>query len=180
MNINDFGTLLGIFILILLTSVFFAPSKIVLVVFIVALVIAFIGNTLNKWYSNRKGVIKPSRIFLGKLEIHIGNEAKGNNRKFFAIFIDNIIWARENNIECIEFYSWLNIEDAMKDLLKDSIIITIPNFYKTIGNQYLNPYYWNSKDKNPLLKFTIDTSKFDEEILQTLKEKSKRLNRTKF
>lgn len=179
MNLNDFGVFLGICTLLFLVSAFFFPNGIIFVLFIVILVIIMIGNERNKRYSKRKGAIKPSRIFLGKLEIHIGNEAKGNKRKFFGIFIDNIIWAKENNIECVEFYSWLNIEDKMKGLLGDSVTITKPNFYQAIGNQYINFYYWRSEDKNPLLKITIDTSKIDEEIFETLKQKSIQLNRRK-
>lgn len=117
-----------------------------------------------------------SRLF-GKnsLEIHLGTKAKKSPSKFMSLFIDSIIWAKENDIKRAVLFTWYSKEKTFKDYFNDKAEITTPSFFEDFSNIYINPSYWFYNTGKKHLKVTIKVDQLTDNEINLLKNKNTRL-----
>ncbi|MBX0357707.1 hypothetical protein [Halobacillus sp. Nhm2S1] len=150
------------------------------VFFFIALILLLI--VLTWYYSNLlkckfKGVPGDSRLFNNVLEIHIGKRAKKNPVRFIILFIDSILWAKQNGINKAVFFTWYGKEGTFEKYFNDKVDVSNPNLFERVSNIMINKYYWFNKTGNKPIKVQVRVNELTQEEIQTIQKKRERLSK---
>lgn len=96
----------------------------------------------------------------GIVELHIGNDAKGNKFEFYRVCAATILAAKKKNRNVL-ITTWLISKEKVLELFKESVTFYNPTLFDKIFSK-LNMMVYNRNRKvkiYPLIKFIINTEK---------------------
>lgn len=163
-------------ILSLITALIFPYTKYGLILLIIWCLIFLIYLKTLRVKAKKMGLPERSFIFNNHYEPHIEGLAKKNKNKFIRLFLDRILAANEIGIHKTIFITqYVDERTLAKFFGGENVIAENLDFMQYFANITLNYYLWKHKTKKKVLRFTIYTDNFDQELTNKLKAFRNRL-----
>lgn len=145
---------------------------------VILLFILIVWYCSNLYKSKLKGIPAKSRLFRGILEVHVGKMAIKKPERFIILFIDSILWAKENNIDKAVFFTWYSKHNTFQKYFNDKVDISYPSLFDRISNIYINSSYWFHRTGKKPMKVEIRVKDITElEIKEIQKQKDRLIKR---
>jgi hypothetical protein len=168
LNIN--GIIVWFFILFIIAFIYYLISgNTIFALALVILIVIWYGYIL--FQSKVKGIPSKSKLFRGILEVHVGNQAKESPFKFLLLFLDSILWAKENNIEKAIFFTWYSKRETFIRYFGSKVNISYPSFFERLSNIYINPSFWFHKTGKQPMKVEVWINQLTATEIQLLQDK---------